>query len=186
MNSIEDRPVLLSIGGHCGTAKVSIYNDEHEGLQPTAFCGYSSRWASHTGYRNLEIESSGSYDAILDGALDLYHQSVAAPYLVGKADCELWSYVSREIGTGHAQIRLPAFASKVIREVITDAGFVETRSWDGFWIHPEASKGMVVEALRPLLEPGSRLANEWTLAERLRRQIDYSGLGCWPLQMALF
>lgn len=170
--------IHVKFEGHAGTVGQSYYGIDIRG-----------KWASHTGYCHhlweVECFSDNEFNTnraeekgkIIAFAESEFMRNKKAPYLVGKHDCELWSYLRIDRKTG-VTIRLPSWNESIVSACLESYGFKLSDKNNNYWTLP-ADQSQDIETVRSLLKPllakGSRLTDEHDLAAAVDKQAQQAG-----------
>lgn len=129
--------------------------------------GVYARWASSTGFRSV----IGTDDCMAD-ARALFERAKESPYLVGRADCDMWKELSTNWkNPSCVQIRLPDWHDGSVANALADiAGLTVDDEINNYWIFPrEVPTDVIRRLLAPVLRKGTRLQDQMSLAEEIRR-----------------
>ena len=170
--------IHVEFEGHAGTVGQSHYGVDVKG-----------KWASHTGYRHhfwgvecfkddrFDINRTEDKIKLIEFAEAEYNNNKKAPFLVGRHDCELWSYLDIDKNKG-VTIRLPSWHESIITVCLESYGFTLSDKINDYWTLP-ADQSQDIETVRSLLKPllarGSRLTDEHDLAAAVDKQAQQAG-----------
>lgn len=159
-----------------------------EGYAESSSCGwgYHGRWASHTGYRHMHM-SSDDTENIQETARSLYEEQRTLCYLVGDEHKDFgWKTVRVNLD-GLVEIRLPQWASQVVKDSLLSIGVTLSCPLNCYWVFPKGvAMPQAKEVMEPLLQPNTRFADENELSSRLIANYPTTVLGVNEVQLSLF
>jgi hypothetical protein len=144
---------------------------------------FTAKWASHTGYRHT-FNANDDPQVI---AQELYDEQASLCYLVGDEHKEFgWKTVQIN-HDGLVQIRLPQWAGVVVTESLEHMGIELHCPFNCYWVFPAGvSLEQARDALQPLLNPSTRLIDEYSLAMQLKKHFITTEMGFNKTQLSLF
>lgn len=168
--------------------QVPISINGMDGYAESSSCGwgYHGRWASHTGYRHMHMFSE-DIENIQETARSLYEEQRPLCYLVGDEHKEFGWKTVRVNFDGRVEIRLPQWASQVLKDTLLSIGVTLGCPLNCYWVFPNGvAIPQAKEAIKPLLEPNTRFADENDLSSKLIANYPTTELGINEVQLSLF
>ena len=148
--------------------------------------GFHGNWASHTGYRHVHM-SRVDQESVQHTAEALYEEQSVLCYLVGDEHKEFgWKKIRINLD-GVVEVRLPQWASQIMKDTLTSIGLSQSCPLNCYWVfQKEVELNQAKEVLDPILQPNTRFADEKDLSSKLIENFPSSELGFKETQLSLF